>query len=218
MPPSTQEREYWYDGLSAAAEARPHLIARSSTEPFRYEKYRFDRGWHSHIPDPEKKIISTIGAHPLVKVYDQGLRAQVLDILKAVKWQCVDVVRLGYSDEREGKPVVLITADEEEIEQSAAQCVVDKIHALMDSHGLSDVHAEVKSGRCLDARRYVRGDIYPVAFNTTPFLGASIGNAASDKGVGSIGLYLDICNESFALTCRHVAWASDVPCPGTSLL
>jgi len=218
MPPSEQEREYWYDGLSAAAEARPHLIARSSTERFRYENYRFDRGWQSQIPDPEKKFISTIGAHPIVKVYDHGLRAKVLDILNGIKWQCVDVVRLGYSDEPKGKPVVLITADEEEVEQSDAQRVVEKIHALMDAHALSDVHAEVKAGRCFDARRYVRGDIYPVAFNTTPFLGASIGNRASDEGVGSICLYLDIRNEPFALTCRHVAWASDAPCPDTSIL
>lgn len=219
MEYSEQEKAYYYYGLNR--DSTPRLIARSSRALFRYQTHDFTQGWPSETPAPEQKGISTIGPHRIVEIYDEKLRSKVLDILQEIKWQCIDIVRIGYPDEGAGKPIILVTGEEAEtdIDPSQAQKAVDEIHLLMVENDLSDVHAEFKTGHYGDLHYGGDGNIYifPTALNVTPLLGAGIGNEGAKRGTGSICLYLTIQGLPYALTCRHVVWAG-VSCPGMCIL
>lgn len=217
MEYSEQEKVYYYHGLTG--DSAPRLIARSSRDPFRYAFNDFTQGWPSETPAPELKGISTIGSHPIVKIYDEKLRSKVLDILEGIKWQCIDIVRIGYHDEGPGKPAILVTGEETDIDPSQAQRAVDEIHSLMVENDLSDVHAKFKTGHYSDLRNYFGGtDIFPTALNVTPLLGAGIANEGTKTSTGSFCLYLTIQGVPYALSCRHVVSAKDAPCPGMCIL
>jgi len=216
MEYSEQEKTYYYYGL--VRDSTPRLIARSSRDPFRYQTHDFTQGWPSKTPAPEHKGISTIGPHRIVEIYDEKLRSKVLDILQEINWQCIDIVRIGYPDEGAGKPIILVTGEEADIDPSQAQKAVDEIHLLMVENDLSDVHAEFKTGHYGDLHYYSGGlNIFPTALNVTPLLGAGIGNEGAMSATGSICLYLTIRGLPYALTCRHVVWAG-ASCPGMYIL
>jgi len=131
QPPSPHERRFWYYGLGDGyGDSRPSLVARSSTDQFRYADHPFPTYWPNAYLEPELKMITTLHNHRIVEIYDKYLRTEVLEILRGVVWSCIDIVRLGYTDEAEGRPVVLITGLE--ASQATAQQAVNKIRALME--------------------------------------------------------------------------------------
>jgi hypothetical protein len=132
---SSDVETYWYYGLTSDEECLMKLIARSSTFLFVSETQESkDRGLNGYYPwiDPRRKVMSTIGSHKIVALYDSGLRAKVHEVLSGIRWQTIDVVCLGYDDdENDHPPVVLITVDINDVDKEIAQNVVRKIHDVM---------------------------------------------------------------------------------------
>lgn len=130
MSTSTHAKQHWYFGLTGDGESDPILIARSSTEPYRYEDHAF-RFWFPNGPKvPEFKLMSAIGTHPILTAYDKHLRPRVLEALALVPWQTVDIVRLGFADCRNNPPVVLVTV-KEDADEYLVQAAVDQIRSIM---------------------------------------------------------------------------------------
>mgnify|MGYP001570223682 FL=1 len=103
MSTSAHVKKHWYFGLTGDEESDPVLVARGSTEAFRYEDRGF-RFWFPNGPEyPERKVMSAIGTHPILAAYDKHLRSRVLEALTPIPWQTVDIVRLGFAD-NEDKP------------------------------------------------------------------------------------------------------------------
>lgn len=131
MSTSAHAKKHWYFGLTGDGESDPVLIARSSTEPYRYEDHDF-KFWFPNGPIiPEYKMISAIGSHQILAAYDKHLRPKVREALASVPWQTIDIVRLGFADNEDNPPVVLVTIKEEDAEENTVQAAVDQIRNIM---------------------------------------------------------------------------------------
>lgn len=131
MSTSAHAKQHWYCGLTGDGESDPVLIARSSTEAYRYESHHF-RFWFPNGPEiPEYKVMSAIGTHPILAAYDKHLRSSVLEALAPIPWQTVDIVRIGFADNQDNPPVVLVTIKEEDVEENLVQAAVDQIRSIM---------------------------------------------------------------------------------------
>lgn len=80
---------------------------------------------------PEYKVMSPIGTHPILVAYGNELHPRVLEALARVPWQTVDIFRLGFSDNDDNPPVVLITIMEEDSDENLVQVAVDQIRSIM---------------------------------------------------------------------------------------
>jgi hypothetical protein len=130
MSTSAHAKQHWYFGLTGDGESDPILIARSSIEPYRYEDHAF-RSWFPNGPIvPEFKVMSAIGAHPILTAYDKYLRSKLLGALTLIPWQTVDIVRLGFADYRNNPPVILVTV-KENADECPVQTAVDQIRSIM---------------------------------------------------------------------------------------
>lgn len=127
-PPQPTQRNI---GISGGGESDPVLIARSSTELYRYEDHNF-KFWFPNGPIiPEDKVISAIGSHPILAAYNKHLRPKVREALASVPWQTIGIVRLGFADNEDNPPVVLETIKEENAEENIVQAAVDRIRNIM---------------------------------------------------------------------------------------
>ncbi|KFZ24987.1 hypothetical protein V502_00513, partial [Pseudogymnoascus sp. VKM F-4520 (FW-2644)] len=202
MTTSAHAKQHWYCGLTGEGESDPVLIARSSTETYRYESHHF-RFWFPNGPEiPEYKVMSAIGTHPILAAYDKHLRSRVLEVLAPIPWQTVDIVRIGFADNEDNPPVVLVTIKEEDVEENLVQAAVDQIRIIMVENGFLDVHAEAKTGMLYSQLTYNVDEVVPLKFKQTPKVGCSIGNACT--GAGTLCLYVKIQGEMYGLTCKHV--------------
>lgn len=212
MRPSKDERECWYFGIDTRMESISLLIARSSTFPFQpFTDETKDAPENSPRRERKPKGMFTVGGHKITTIYDSMLRLKVQEILSGLKWQTIDVVRLGYDDdEPNNPPVILVTVDINDVDEVRSQEAVEKIHDLMVQFDLPDVHAEVKTGRLFEQARYNQDVHYPLELLRVPKMGASIGNTTSNAA-GSLCLYLKIDGSNYGLTCQHVATSSLAP-------
>ncbi|OBT58574.1 hypothetical protein VE04_01387 [Pseudogymnoascus sp. 24MN13] len=212
MSTSAHAKKHWYFGLTGDGESDPVLIARSSTELYRYEDHDF-KFWFPNGPIiPEYKVISAIGSHPILAAYNKHLRPKVREALASVPWQTIDIVRLGFADNEDNPPVVLVTIKEENAEENIVQAAVDRIWNIMVENGFLDVHAEAKTGMLFPQLTYDVDRVIPLEFKQTPKVGCSIGNACI--GAGTLCLYLKIRGEMYGLTCKHVLLPMDLTTPG----
>jgi hypothetical protein len=112
MSTSAHAKKHWYFSLTGDGESDPVLIARSSTELYRYEDHDF-KFWFPNGPIIlEYKVILAIGSHPILAAYNKQLRPKVREALASVPWQTIDIVRLGFADNEDNPPVVLVTIKE----------------------------------------------------------------------------------------------------------
>ena len=131
MVTSAHAKRNWYYGLTPNRESDPVLIARSSTSAFRYENHPFYT-YYPYGPEmPKRKVMSVIGHHPIMAIYDDHLRPRVREALATIKWQTIDIVRLGYEGELDNPPVTLITIAPEDAEENVVQDAVDEIRNIM---------------------------------------------------------------------------------------
>ncbi|OBT81969.1 hypothetical protein VE02_09313 [Pseudogymnoascus sp. 03VT05] len=212
MRPSKDESESWYFGIDTRMERVSLLIARSSTYAFQpFTDETKDEPENSPRKERKQKCMFTVGGHKITTIYDSILRLKVQEILSGLKWQSIDVVRLGYyDDEPNNPPVILVTVAINDVDEVRAQEAVEKIHDLMVRFELPDVHAEIKTGRLFDQVEYHQNRLYPLEPLRVPKMGASIGNANLDSA-GSLCLYLKIDGINYGLTCQHVATSSKAP-------
>lgn len=115
--PLPDEVKSYFDGLAG----NPKLVARSSTYPFPPTILtrptalggfpNYDNGYS------RLKMLSNIGPHPIVQIYDLGPRQKILDILQGLPWYRIDVLRIGYYYNSMKNPVVvLITVKAEAVD------------------------------------------------------------------------------------------------------
>ncbi|OBT83165.1 hypothetical protein VE02_08249 [Pseudogymnoascus sp. 03VT05] len=217
MGTSAHAKHHWYFGLTSRFETDPELIARSSTAPYRYEAHNFESYFPKGPELPQKKKMSVIGSHPILAVYDKHLRSRVLEALAQIPWQTVDVVRLGYVDNQENPPVVLVTIKKEDVDESRVQVAVNEIRKIMAENNLMDVHAETKTGHLFYKVDCTPEKICPLALNRTPLLGSSLENDTSSVGRGSLCLYVKIDGELYGLTCKHAVMPMNLSRTGATL-
>lgn len=67
----------------------------------------------------------------ILEVDDKQLRLRVLEALARLPWQTVDVVWLGFADNDDNPPVVLISIMEEDVDENLVQVTVDQIRSIM---------------------------------------------------------------------------------------
>lgn len=126
-----EERDFWYYGMTRPEQCLLQLIARSSTGLF---KSAINDTTEPFWLERRTKVSSTVKAHKIVDLYDTELRPRVRELLHEAKirWLTIDVVSLGFKDEKsDHPPVILITVDVENVDGESAQNAVDKIHDLM---------------------------------------------------------------------------------------
>lgn len=68
--------------------------------------------------------------HPILAAYDTHLRSKVHEALACIPWQTIDIVRIGFVDNHNSPPVVLVTVKEEDAD-NLVQAVVDQIWRIM---------------------------------------------------------------------------------------
>ncbi|KAK2010256.1 hypothetical protein LZ32DRAFT_607705 [Colletotrichum eremochloae] len=209
--PTGPERDWFYMGLPS----RPKLVARSSSTPFHF---------HGDAWSLDRKALTVVGDHPIVDKWNDEpspLRNKISGILaeQDVDWQAIDILRIGYDDEREKPVIVSISVSAHTSWETGSQVARDCREALVE-HGLSDVHCEIKESVLVNlASRFavLRQDShqYPLHFHSYMYhlsdqLGTAIASQDQPRREGTKGIYLrrSGCEpaEIFALTCRHVCY------------
>ncbi|OBT98041.1 hypothetical protein VE01_04048 [Pseudogymnoascus verrucosus] len=150
--------------MSTSAHAKKYC----STELYRYEDHNF-KFWFPNGPIiPEDKVISAIGSHPILAAYNKHLRPKVREALASAPWQTIGIVRLGFADNEDNPPVVLVTIKEENAEENIVQAAVDRIRNIMVENGFLDVQAEAKTGMLFPQLTYDVDRVIPLEFKQTP--------------------------------------------------
>jgi len=159
-----------------------------------------------------------VGNHPIVDQYNDNVIEDIINMLRDIPWNTIDVLRIGYEDEDPTKyPVILWVSVQpgsttwDECCKCAINCTV-----VLRKHNIPDVECEIREAEIFnlagprllklqlqDSCRYER-----LPFTRT--LGQSIARSNLERE-GSMGLYLKQSNDNryFGLTCRHVVLDSD---------
>lgn len=94
--PNEDEKHGYYYGIPS----RPLLVARSNTQP--WQSHPFSSSW------PSAKTLQAVErSHPIAEAWCSGLFRQIIEVLKNVSFTTIDVVRIGYLQDKELPPVVL---------------------------------------------------------------------------------------------------------------
>ncbi|KAM0441118.1 hypothetical protein ACHAPT_000423 [Fusarium lateritium] len=143
VPPGPEEQGLYYVGLPS----RPKLVARSSTDPWKYETDGF---WDI------KKPLKPVSNHPILEPWNDStsaLRQGVLKSLQGIDWTAIDVFRLGYDPsmylpKEYGQPVtILISVKKDSTSWEQGHKAVMACHAVLQECGIHDVHVEMKQPR-----------------------------------------------------------------------
>ncbi|KAF9783599.1 hypothetical protein IL306_008893 [Fusarium sp. DS 682] len=227
VPPSIREFRAYYSGLPDG----PNLVARSSTTP-----------WKPCPTDVDSflKLLDPVEKHPVVPLWNDSagpLRRKVLEAVKDIDWNAIDILRCGSSHEGDHylvRPVILfVSVEPESTTWSHGRAVALKCRDILREHGINDVEVEIKESRitqCCSSD----GDQAPRSQETTAklspdiqtiqeeayrrdsiqlseLLGTKIASTQFPTREGTKGLYLRIRNTGtvVALTCRHVVFGEE---------
>jgi hypothetical protein len=80
-PPAEEEKSFYYFGLPSS----PKLVARSSISTW---IPLFKSGFQI------RKTLKNVGDHPITERYDDKMRQEVIDELKDINWNAIDVLRI----------------------------------------------------------------------------------------------------------------------------
>ncbi|KAK1969321.1 hypothetical protein LY78DRAFT_630161 [Colletotrichum sublineola] len=224
--PTGPERDWFYIGLPS----RPKLVARSSSTPFHF---------HGDAWSLDRKALAVVGDHPIVGKWNDEpspLRNKILGILaeQDVDWQAIDILRIGYNDEREKPVIVSISVSVHTSWETGSQVARECREALVE-HELGDVHCEIKESvlfNLASSFAVLQQDSHPHSPNLHPHmyhlsdqLGTAIASRDKPSREGTKGIYLRRTDgepdEIFALTCRHVCYGDsekDSRLPGKETL
>lgn len=223
--PSSDEQELYYFGLPS----RPKLIARSSTTPWEPKMDRTDPLW----PSLRTKSLTPPGRHHLIPLWNDingDLRKDIIEALAGTEWHTIDLLRLGYNSPNGEEPdgpqpiTLLVSIEPAKVAWEEAHRVVMRCKAILEEHGISDVHCEMRESkfhRAADSpqlrassglgltRPATDADTY-----TSECIGVPVGSSGREDTLGTKGLYLRSNDETaagksstvFALTCRHVVF------------
>jgi WD40 repeat protein len=204
-PPGEEEQTFYYYGLPS----QPKLVARSSG--FRWQRQFSDQ-------HEIRKVLKNIGNHPIVDQYNDNVIEDIINVLKDLPWNAIDVLRIGYQFEDPTKYPVILWVSVQPGSTTWAKCYHCAINctAVLRKYNIPDVECEIKEAEIFnlagprllklqlqDSCRYER-----LPFTQT--LGQSI-TQSNLKREGSMGLYLKQSNNNryFGLTCRHCVLDTD---------
>ncbi|KIW39772.1 uncharacterized protein PV06_08357 [Exophiala oligosperma] len=216
--PNEDEKHGYYYGIPS----RPLLVARSNTQP--WQSHPFSSSW------PSAKTLQAVErSHPIAEAWCSGLFRQIIEVLKNVSFTTIDVVRIGYLQDKELPPVVLwIGVPNNSLSSRVGNEIVDACVEILRRYQLFDVQCEIReseyrqsapSPTCSptylapETATFASGG-FPAQLIASP--GQSI-NLAGSTAHGSLGPYLRAGKGNpdaegvYAITCRHAAL------PGTDL-
>lgn len=210
--PSEEESEHYYDGLPS----RPRLISRSS-----HRVWTPQRG---ALWEAAEKELRPIDDHDIVSLWNMegqnSLRSSVVEILDllAIDWRSLDVLRIGL-EESGFFPAVIAIGVSDAVKFPETSDAIRSIMILLNSLDLNDVEVEFRTSyvnrlAIADANH---NTVHPAYQATAHQLSDVVGNSITSghtPGVeGTRGVFLrtvdpHVPKETFALTCRHVFYAS----------
>lgn len=176
---------------------------------------------------PAHRVATSISGHPIVKVFDLGIRPPLralLDDVASDKWRIVVPLRIGFHAEgREGNPLtILIAMEPSTMNVEGAADLVEAVANIVYRHeDLDDVIIEIIEGRMtLHAGKVTEPDErfsrwtpdFDSDFSQTPPIGSGIGLQGSGR-TSTLGAYVRVRARSSAtgaekviytaLTCHH---------------
>lgn len=112
-------------------------------------------------PSMRAKSLSPPGRHHFVPLWndtDGALRREIIESLVNTEWHVIDVLRLGY-DRIDGEepghwldPITLLVSVEPgAVVWEDGHAAVMRCKAILESHGINDVHCEMKEARVYSA-------------------------------------------------------------------
>ncbi|KAI9668496.1 MAG: hypothetical protein M1829_005374 [Trizodia sp. TS-e1964] len=142
--------------------------------------------------------------HPIVKLWTEHLRQQVLELLLPhEEWKAMDVLRKGYSGSPEACPVTIQVTVDEGSSISTWNGVATGIKTLVNMY-LDNIHVEIRAGRVY----YSNGEPQTtLPYDVKPPLGSSIGIKDGNSS-GTLGGYFCLLQRTgervlVAVTCHH---------------
>ncbi|OIW22395.1 hypothetical protein CONLIGDRAFT_606949 [Coniochaeta ligniaria NRRL 30616] len=221
---SEEERKWYYSGLPS----RARLVARSNAATIK---------WQRRVEDehPVLKHLGRVGQHPIVdKSETTSLVQDVVAILNASLkgWNCIDVLRLGYSRSDHENPVILwIGVLPNSTSSELGMNVVLQCRATLERHGLDDVQCEIREtvvqlAASSTARNQstvknldVHGDeVTPGGFHVPGFtdtIGQCVAMEDNPTREATLGCFVALAKEpntpceKYAVISRHLVFAKD---------
>jgi hypothetical protein len=199
-PPPEEEQIFYYHGLPS----RPKLVARSSG--FRWQRQFRDQ-------HETRKVLKNVGDHPIVDQYNDNVIEDIINALRDLPWNAIDVLRIGYGFEDPTQyPIILWVSVQpgSTTWDKGYQCAIN-CTAVLRKYNIPDVECEIKEAEIfnLAGPRLLRLEPQDSCiYERLPFtqtLGQSLARIDQPEREGSMGLYLKQNNADkyFGLTCRH---------------
>ena len=165
-PLSELEAKFYYAGLSGTP-----LVARTSTTPWEiptspetYQRLQELRAildkpsgldWEAEIASKRDELLDSMklkelhpadSHHQLKEVWEGNLSRKVITILDSmgVKWNSIDVVRIGYAGEHPYPAVIWIGVTPRTLSGDDGAAVVSECHKLLVEHDITDVEVEIR--------------------------------------------------------------------------
>ncbi|KAF4416413.1 hypothetical protein F53441_14547 [Fusarium austroafricanum] len=212
-PPTEEEARDFYVELPSC----PRLVARSST-------------YHWTPPQDHYtvlKTVDTVGAHPIVNLWNDSngpMRREIMKTVKEINWTVVDILRVGFVrqtptfNKSAEKPVtLLISVQPKSTSWQAGIDVAIKCRRILELYGIQDIEVEVLEAwvsNCHSTTSKLVSEkiIEPTTASAqlSEFIGTSIAGMNLPHE-GTKGVYLRLGREGkvVALTCRHVVFSDE---------
>ncbi len=215
-PPSAEEQNRYYIGLPS----KPRLVARSSTArwaacPDPEYLNHIDSGFGYAFP----KLLLNVGPHPLTEIWDQqenAVQEAVVEALAGLKWNTVDVLRIGYAyqyPKLEHFPVTLmVSVAHHSVSWQEAVAVAVRCRGILQQHGVLDVECEIRESAYVEAVQpklqrsvEITEGTLRAAHCISDLVGQSIAMAMAPDVRQTSGPYMSIGTDRDVcmLVCRH---------------
>jgi hypothetical protein len=134
LPLSDVEAKYYYHGLPS----KPILVARTGTDT-----WKLPTGPWPHLP---LKELRTVGNHPLMEVWEDGLAIRICKVLNSmdVKWTSMDLVRIGVEGESVAPVIVWIGSQPDTLSGKDGLAAAQECKKLLVANDIHDVEVEIR--------------------------------------------------------------------------
>ncbi|EMT67534.1 hypothetical protein FOC4_g10005632 [Fusarium odoratissimum] len=187
VPPGRKESCGYYTGLPDC----PTLVGRSTTV--------YDNEVYEKLLDPVEK-------HAVVPLWNDSagpLRRKILEAVKGVDWNAIDILRCG-------RPVIpFVSVERRSI--TWMNGVALKCRHVLREHGIHDVKVEIKESRITQCCSSDQDQTERHNIQLSEFQETKIASSQFPTPEGTKGLYLRVRNTEtvVALTCRHVIFGHE---------
>ena len=202
--------EIYYKGLAS----QPRLIATTNQDP-----YKEPTGPEAYSILKELK---RLGDHPLAKVWDRGLSADLRRDLNAmgVNWTSLDAFRIVEVGQSSNTAIVWIGVEHGALSFEEGSLVAVRCRALIDHYHIPDCHVEIRESRVvkhagnrfLDPVDFLHPTFFAAREPYTATLGIPISTRHRPDIEGTAGFYLSAGGEDksiYLVTARHVVLPVD---------